>query len=535
MASVFIVDGGVDGRLEDGIVMAAIAREVPCCRPHENMMKHVVLWGYLSYRLPLIALAKKLREQHGAHIHFICTTPQSVKYWRCQDDAGVIEDFVTTNHFFSAYDQCEESLEEICAQARRYEDQYGLYVVDALQADRHLGRGFSAAGPGHPRSKLSEKVDYVKSTRIFNEFIRFWETYFDRTHADLMIGLPGGAMGKTCIAVARHRKIPLRAFLQTKYQSYYGWADDEYCVLPGIRKNFAMNDTRIAALVTDEELVAMKRLPLSNAYYQEFLKYKTFSFFLRKAWVQCRRIAYQALKKNVTMGNYMLAEKIKLLYRLHRGAINIKKMKMIDPDHLSRMLYVFLALHVEPESSLGMQSPEMNEQMACIQFLAKNLPAGVLLVVKEHIAAIGRRPKEFYSTIADIPNVVMVSPHAYAVDVARKARAVATITGTVGAEAAILGIPVISFGLHNDFNILPHVHVVTSWTELRSLLWALCLGVDTEDAKEQRRKDGKKFLAALKASAMDLHDVKDASRERALSAGKEVDIIYASLMDSLHA
>lgn len=125
-----------------------------------------------------------------------------------------------------------------------------------------------------------------------------------------------------------------------------------------------------------------------------------------------------------------------------------------------------------------------------------------------------------------------MDPGAYAVDAIRGARAVAVITSTVGFEAAMLGVPVISFGLHNAYNFLPHVHVVESWMALRPLLQRLC-AEPTPEERAQWCADGFRFLAAVQQSSFDLSWSDYASEDRPPATEREVAVCYRTLTESI--
>ncbi|MDD5679953.1 MAG: hypothetical protein PHI59_01780 [Candidatus Omnitrophica bacterium] len=496
-------------------------------------MKSVVILGQSNYSWLWIPLAKKLKNESGAKIHFVASSPEGVAYWKKRDEEGVIDSFVTTNHFFSEYDNPEGSPESIYAEARGYEDKYKTFVVDVLQTDRHLGRGFSAAGTGHPRSELSDKADYLKSASIVNKAIKFWEDYFEKVKPDLLVGMAGGVIGKTCAIVARHRDIPIRALQPSGYQSFFYWRIDEYYSIPYIEKNYrAITD--INGLVTGDEVRSLKRLPWSDENYKRLQQHTSRIFIFKQICGQIKRYLYKKVHHKVTMGNYKLPSVIKSVWRMHTGMRYMEKLDTVNIDKIKDLSYVFFPLHLEPESALGVRSPEFNEQMALIELLAKNLPAGNFLVVKEHIGAIGRRPVEFYQTLKDIPNVLIAHPCAYALDIARNARCVVVITSTLGTEAGISGIPVISVGIHNNYRFLPHVYTVESWKELRPLLARLC-GADTEEAKRRRKEDGMRYLAALKAASIDLHWSDYSSAKRKPATARETEALYSSLIKSLSA
>lgn len=495
-------------------------------------MRNIVIWGGTNYKWLWVPFSAKFKADHGAKIHFICTNDQSIQYWKSQDPVGIIDTFVTTGHFFFTYDTQQGSFEEISRQARAYEEKYRVYVTDILQADRHLGRGFFAAGIGHPRSQLSAKADYFKSMSACVEAFKFWEEYFDQVKPDLIIGFVSGIVGKTCTAVAHKRGIPVRALTHAAYQEYFYWCEDEYYSNPAIETYFKTASYTPTAQDADE-LETLKRVPWTHRNYEETLKQKSLwnlpRLFFRYTKIQTAKRVH----KNITSGNYFLRDNLRFFWQRYRDLRAFDKMPLKLPKDIEGKPYVFYPIHMEPETALGMKSPEFNEQLALIELIAKNLPAGVMLIVKEHLAAIGRRPRDFYKIILEIPNVVMVPPDAYAVDLARDAKAVAVITSTLGAEAAMLGVPVISFGLHNAYNFLDHVQVVTSWMELRPLLKRLCAEDDPAE-KQQRKTDGLRFLAALKQTAMDLSWCNYLPKDREPATQREVQVLYESLAESLN-
>ena len=492
-------------------------------------MRNIVVWGRSNYPWLREPFLNRLKAGENAKVHFICAGPEDIIYWKKEDKGKTIDTFVTTNRFFAEYDRCFEPPEEIFGKARRYEEKYGMLVADLLQTDRHLGRGFASGGIGHPKSELSDKASYEKSVTIYNKIIDFWEDYFDRTDPDLIIGVIAGVIGKGCAAVARHRGIPMRTLASAKYKSYYYWIDSEYYTCPDIRRNFESLRSKVVLSGEIEDTGEMW-LPEIIAIHKRFARFSSKRELVKRILAQLKRHIYRRYKRIVSMGNYKLSEQVRYLFRIYRDIKLLDKLKTIDMRKLSGWKYVFVALNTEPEVATGVYSPEFNEQLAMIELLAKNLPAGVRLAVKEHPVAIGRRPRDFYSTIEEIPNAVIVSPKEDALCVIKNALCVAVITSTCGTEAAIMGVPVISFGVHNNFNFLPHAHVVESWKELRPLLSRLC-AVDTDEARDKRRKDGLKYLEALKASSIIL-DTTDNGKNMRFTPDN-VELIYSSLKNTV--
>jgi hypothetical protein len=110
-------------------------------------------------------------------------------------------------------------------------------------------------------------------------------------------------------------------------------------------------------------------------------------------------------------------------------------------------------LHVDPEASTMVLADMHTDQMAVIEAIAKSMPAGMKLIVKEHIPCIGRRPAGFYERISNMPDVYLVSPFTDGFTWIRNSSLVCSITGTVLWEAIMLGIPTLILGDVHFLNI----------------------------------------------------------------------------------
>lgn len=108
--------------------------------------------------------------------------------------------------------------------------------------------------------------------------------------------------------------------------------------------------------------------------------------------------------------------------------------------------FVYFPLHLEPEASTLVWAPYFKYQGVVLEWLAKSLPAGVDLVVKENPKMWGQRPRSFYSTAARLPGVKWIEPRTSSRDLILASDAVVTITGTVAIESMALGRPVAILG-----------------------------------------------------------------------------------------
>ena len=133
--------------------------------------------------------------------------------------------------------------------------------------------------------------------------------------------------------------------------------------------------------------------------------------------------------------------------------------------------YVFYPLHMEPERSLMVNSPYFPDQIEVIRKIAKSVPMGYKILVKDHpiMKLVGWRPKDFYKEILDIPNAVLVHPSITPEEIYKKCSLVITINGTSALEANIFGKPSIIFG-DVDFKEIPSIIKLDNITELPLLI-----------------------------------------------------------------
>lgn len=108
--------------------------------------------------------------------------------------------------------------------------------------------------------------------------------------------------------------------------------------------------------------------------------------------------------------------------------------------------FAFFPLHYEPEISLLLQAPFFTDQLHTIKIIARSLPVGCWMYVKEHPQMVPYRPRSFYKQLKKIPNVKLLPPSITSFQIIPHAKLVLVITGTAGWEATLLGKPVITFG-----------------------------------------------------------------------------------------
>jgi hypothetical protein len=174
----------------------------------------------------------------------------------------------------------------------------------------------------------------------------------------------------------------------------------------------------------------------------------------------------------------------------------IKGYKRLSKNVLPKKFVLYL-LHVQPEYTIDGLGHWVKNQVEFIRVVASSLPAGVSLVVKEHEPSFGQRPANYYTEIASIPNVVLLSLNWKGSELVEKANMVVTVTGTVALEGILKFKPVICVGriFYEDFPGIVKISCLSKLPEItREILQEPKLYV----AKEEDVKNI--FAAMYKAS-----------------------------------
>ena len=129
--------------------------------------------------------------------------------------------------------------------------------------------------------------------------------------------------------------------------------------------------------------------------------------------------------------------------------------------------FVYFPLQTDPERSTLIAAPRFSNQIEVITNIAKSLPDGYDLYVKEHPLMILREWRSIsdYKQIMNLPNVKLFHPSVKSENIIKKSSLVISINSTSGLEAGFYDKPSITFS-DQDFSYLSFVHQVKSFQEL---------------------------------------------------------------------
>jgi hypothetical protein len=107
---------------------------------------------------------------------------------------------------------------------------------------------------------------------------------------------------------------------------------------------------------------------------------------------------------------------------------------------------VYFPLHMQPEYTTDVRAPFCTNQSALIENIAKSVPVGYRVVVKEHPGMKGERKLSYYRQFSKFYNVDLLSPSVDGHNLILSSDVNFTVTGTTAWESILYEKPVISFG-----------------------------------------------------------------------------------------
>ena len=196
----------------------------------------------------------------------------------------------------------------------------------------------------------------------------------------------------------------------------------------------------------------MKDLTKRNSFMENLKKYggKAQRFLSYTPITAYKKSTSHALSvSNITKANL-------LFYKLKGFSVKAKLKKRYAKLSCNADLtkpYVYVALHYQPEKTTSPEGDIFVEQWLMVQMLSRLAPKGWKIYVKEHGSQFNEklygeqgRTHDFYDRLNAFDNVTLISSEISSFDLIDSAKAVATVTGTVGIESVIRSTPLLSFG-----------------------------------------------------------------------------------------
>jgi hypothetical protein len=436
---------------------------------------------------------------------------------------------------------------ELTEQAVDLERKLGRPINDVLRTDRHYGIGF-VCGASFMRSTVGHKTNYAQSVDMLVRLGTRMEPLFEKYQPLTMFSSPGSIGLSMLTAMAESRNIPTRRLVSGRRGKTSCWSEDWSSRPFGLYEAYEKHFKRLSAeaendaneRLYDEEAALPPRpysSELTRGSFKQRSTFKNFAIWLYR--ISRTEFGRRLRGQTMAYGNYLFQDRVKLgIERLiwHRKTLRERSVASELPADLP---IVFYPLHIEPESTLFGEAQPADHQLAHIDMLAKTLPGGWHLVVKEHYGATAPRPPGFWKQIRNYPNVIVASTLDNGEAIAERSKAVAGINGTMILQTAIAGRPAICFLAGFQGLCMPHMQLVTSYDECRRALVRIRDGqlpsrmvsriagqafeAANEDCTFAIEDDGMISGYAINSPNTSLHDVTSLARTLIDSLGLEND------------
>lgn len=172
--------------------------------------------------------------------------------------------------------------------------------------------------------------------------------------------------------------------------------------------------------------------------------------------------------------HYTYYGRSKLKVLCHKISIELKQKyrqqfidKRLDNNPHLQTPFVYFPLHMDMEQNPLITAPFFTNQVEIIRHVAKSLPPGYSLYVKEHPHQLlrGWRKISVYKEILEIPNVRLINPSYSSENLVQNCSLIITISGSTGLEGAFYEKQSITFS-DVRYDILPSVYRLKNLEEL---------------------------------------------------------------------
>ncbi len=362
-----------------------------------------------------------------------------------------------------------------------YEDTLGAGVVKRIIiSDRDMGSGMVSGGLV-PETFLGEitRDDEMMRRYVFG-LVDYLFTTLEEFRPDLVLcstvdNGPSWALSQVCrclgiaFAIMAHTRVGRRMMVDDDPESLYG----------PVRRRFERGLKDPASLThalpaAREHLSCFRSNPAPPPYLTDAAKWAAGARAFKDLLAKVPDLTLQKFRAWFGEPISLRNQKKWGLLRL-RILWNFQVRKLMRngffrrPGDLPERPFVYFPLHEDPEAAVQVMGHMHTDQVAVIEALAKSLPMGMDLVVKDNPLRWGFRPFSFYERIRKMPFVHMAWPGDSSISLIQRAALTAVISGTAAWEAMLLRRPALIIGnapflaigqgfVHcPDLSQLPHV------------------------------------------------------------------------------
>ncbi len=334
---------------------------------------------------------------------------------------------------------------------KKYQDKYSKYCLwEIYYTDRYI----------------RYKYSYEEAVLILIGLITFWENIFSNENvvciaSDCIIG----AYNFFGMIVGEKYGVRYVSFPTSRTKQYVTYFSEEEGYRNVILKKFL------------DENYCPSEIEIENTrkYIEDYILNKNQPFYIKSSVNQSKKFfnTLMQLAKKINKISYLWDGRFSDRYdtRLYKSrwsflepvweSIRVRFVwKYFERPDFDNDRYVLFPLHFQPEASTCVYARKYENQLFFLEQLAKSIPAGMVIYVKEHSVRIGHRPLSFYKEVKKYPNIKLISPKVNIHDLIKKSEFLVVLTSTAGYEALMYGKPVFVCGnvFFEDFSGVKVIH-----------------------------------------------------------------------------
>lgn len=303
-----------------------------------------------------------------------------------------------------------------------------------------------------------EYIDYNKILLYVQIYYQYIENLFENNKPDIIIDCDVDFFGRSVLLeVASHHNIPYISIDHARIDGYILPTTSlvksanhalSVCFNDYLSDRFLEKDQKVNDMFnkTKKEIGKVPEIFKKAHSELQFNSIRLLKQLIRGNIAYVKHFSFKKLFLNKIYNlsspicsNTMKSLKFIWMYYVRRFYLHYSN--TFEKTNLSNINYLYLPLHVIPESTTTVVSPYYINETFIIESISKSIRPDQYVVVKEHWSMIGYRPISYYKKIKRLPNVILIDPASYTVpkDFILNADLVVTISGSSALEAALLG------------------------------------------------------------------------------------------------
>ena len=395
-----------------------------------------------------VDVAAELRDQYGWEIcYFIGGKKQSKKAATLFPDTVFhTKDLARSNRWPEVCNKIPSSpLDETLLSALSYHESIYMKMLD--------------------RNDVDGSLTYHKRIASYHFQVMYWKGVLDHFKPDVVVYriAPHTGYDYVLYALCRVLRIPTVMFERTslpgRVYPVTSFEDASMVIGKAYASELERKNNPAISLAPETETHLENLSKTFNEGMPYHLKYKLRHYKKKGDVGGIPSILYRFFGEVSNAVRHKKANREYLNERYHESIGRVKRKRLLAHyNQLAKPVdmnvpYIFVALQCEPERQTCPVGGVFGNQYLMVDLLSKLLPLGWMLYVKEHVsqfkdyqAAERSKTLDFYDRIAARPNVELVPLSYTSFELIDRAKASATVSGTVGWESVVRGKPSLLFG-----------------------------------------------------------------------------------------